>query len=189
MDTEQYVAEAQTSIDKALDVCETLSRFPRGVSLGDLARATELPAATLHRILAVLKRRGYARQDEETQRYSLTPKVLDASFQFLARSELRLHAYPVLREAVLRREFRTFLSVPATDEVTYVWAAGPDEVAMRTVYGREMPARSPASACSAIASATKYSERTTSARAANWRARYQCGLGTCRPRHSARQRK
>jgi len=68
--------------------------------------------------------------------------MLDASFQFLARSELRLHAYPVLREAVLRREFRTFLSVPATDEVTYVWAAGPDEVAMRTVYGREMPARS-----------------------------------------------
>src|SRR6478752_690446 len=142
MEPERHMAEAQTSIDKALDVCETLSRFPRGVSLGDLARATELPAATLHRILAVLKRRGYARQDEETQRYSLTLKMLDASFQFLARSELRLHAYPVLREAVLRREFRTFLSVPATDEVTYVWAAGADEVAMRTVYGREMPARS-----------------------------------------------
>jgi DNA-binding IclR family transcriptional regulator len=82
------------------------------------------------------------RQDEETQRYSLTLKMLDASFQFLGRSELRLHAYPVLRESVLRRGFRTFLSVPASDEVTYVWATGPDEVAMRTVYGRDMPSRS-----------------------------------------------
>jgi DNA-binding IclR family transcriptional regulator len=46
----------------------------------------------------------------------------------------------VLREHVVRSRARTFLAVPARDEVTYVWAAGPDEVAMRTVYGRQMPA-------------------------------------------------
>ena len=129
-----------TAIDKALEVCEALSRSPRGVALSELARAVGQPAPTLHRTLAVLKRRGYVRQDEETQRYGLTLKMLDLSFQLLGGSELRLHAYPVLREHVMRSRSRTFLAIPARDEVTYVWAAGPDDVAMRTVYGREMPA-------------------------------------------------
>jgi DNA-binding IclR family transcriptional regulator len=130
----------QTSIDKALEICETLSRAPRGLSLRELARTLRLPPPTLHRTLSVLRRRGYVRQDEETQRYGLTLKMLDLSFQLLGRSELRLHAYPVLREYVLREGTRTFLSIPAHHEVTYIWAASRDEVAMRTVYGREMPA-------------------------------------------------
>jgi DNA-binding IclR family transcriptional regulator len=133
--------EALTSIDKALDVCEALSRAPRGLSLADLGRSLQQPAPTLHRLLGVLKRRGYVRRDEESQRYGLTLRMLDMSFQLLGRSELRLHAYPVLREFVLRSGARSFLRVPAQDEVTYVWATGPDEVAMRAVYGRSVPAR------------------------------------------------
>src|SRR6185436_15899218 len=111
---------AATSIDKALEVCEALSRAPRGASVGELARTLGLPAPTAHRLLAVLKRRGYVRQDEETQRYGLTLKMLDLSFQFLGRSELRLHAYPVLREYVLGSGLRAFIAIPAADEVTYV---------------------------------------------------------------------
>ena len=45
----------------------------------------------------------------------------------------------MLREYVLRTGFRSFVTVPANGEVTYVWSVGPDEVAMHTAYGREMP--------------------------------------------------
>lgn len=128
-----------TSIDKALEVCEVLSGSPRGMSLSDLARAVRQPASTVHRLLAVLKRRGYVRQDDETQRYGLTLKMLDLTFRTLGRSELRLHAYPIMREYVLRTPHRGFIAIPASGEVTYVWSTGPDEVAMRTVYGKEMP--------------------------------------------------
>jgi DNA-binding IclR family transcriptional regulator len=131
---------ATTSIDKAFEICEALSRVPRGASVGELSRTLGLPAPTVHRLLAVLKRRGYVRQDEETQRYGLTLRMLDLSFQFLGRSELRLHAYPVVRDYVLRSGLRAFIAIPAAAEVTYVWATGADAVAMRTVYGREMPA-------------------------------------------------
>ena len=135
----QKTSGSLTSIDKALEVCEVLSGVPRGMSLSDLARALRQPASTVHRLLAVLKRRGYVRQDDETQRYGLTLKMLDLSFRSLGRSELRLHAYPIMREYVLRTPHRGFIAIPASGEVTYVWSTGPDEVAMRTVYGKEMP--------------------------------------------------
>jgi DNA-binding IclR family transcriptional regulator len=128
-----------TSIDKALEVCEVLSGMPRGMSLSDLARALRQPASTVHRLLAVLKKRGYVRQDDETQRYGLTLKMLDLSFRSLGQSELRLHAYPIMREYVLKTPYRGFIAIPSSGEVTYVWSTGPDEVAMRTVYGKEMP--------------------------------------------------
>lgn len=135
----QTASSPSTSIDKALEVCEVLSGQPRGASLTDLARVLRQPASTVHRLLGVLKRRGYVRQDEETQRYGLTLKMLDLSFRSLGRSELRLHAYPFMREYVLGASHRGFIAIPAQGEVTYLWRIGPDEVAMHTAYGREMP--------------------------------------------------
>ena len=132
-------ANVTTSIDKAFEVCEVLSGQPRGVSLSDLARTLRQPPSTVHRLLTVLKKRGYVRQEEDTQRYALTLKMLDLSFRSLGRSELRLHAYPHMREYVLSTSHRGFIAIPACGEVTYLWRSGPDEVAMHTVYGREMP--------------------------------------------------
>lgn len=127
------------SIEKALDVWEALSAAPRGLSLAEVARASHLPRSTAHRLLGVLKQRGYVVQDESTQRYSLSLKMLDLSFRLLGRSELRLHAYPVVREFVLRTGVRAFIALPDLGEVTYVWSTGPDAVTMHTVYGKEMP--------------------------------------------------
>ena len=133
-------AKSQSSIDKAFDVCEAMSLAPAGLTLTDLAHGLGMPRPSVHRLLAVLKRRGYVRQDEETQRYSLTLKMLDLSFRLIGRSELRLHAYPLLRDYVLKGGARSFVAATGANEVTYTWSAGPDEVAMRTAYGRPMPA-------------------------------------------------
>jgi hypothetical protein len=131
--------ERATSLEKALEICEALSVSARGLTVSELSRALEFPAPTVHRLLGVLKRRGYVRQDEETTRYALTLRMLDLSFRLMGRSELRLHAYPVIREHVLRTGQRAFFAVPAAGEVTYIWSAGPDEVGTYTAYGREMP--------------------------------------------------
>lgn len=149
--------ERPTSLDKALELCEILAGAVSGLSLKQLAQAARMPAPTVHRLLAVLRRRGYVRQDEESGRYALTLKMLDLSFRWLGRSELRLHAYPVVREFVLRTGSRAFIAVTTTGEVTYVWAAGPDEVAMHTTYGREMPAHCAVYVREAAASARRLS--------------------------------
>jgi hypothetical protein len=131
--------DTQSSLEKALDVCETLSGSRRGMTVSELAKALRQPPSTVHRLLAALKRRGYVTQDPETTRYGMTLKMLDLSFRLLGRSELRLHAYPVLREYALRTGFRAFIAVPTMGDVTYLWSAGPDEVGMFTAYGRQMP--------------------------------------------------
>jgi IclR family transcriptional regulator, KDG regulon repressor len=128
-----------TSIDKAFDVCEALSLEPGGMSLSDLSRALKLPRPSVHRLLTVLKRRGYVRQDGQTQRYSLGVKTLDLSFRMLGRSELRMHAYPVLRDYAAQTGCDLFLAVPPTGEVTMVRRGGAGEVGMSADYGREMP--------------------------------------------------
>jgi hypothetical protein len=133
------IKDGQTSLEKALDVCEALAGVQRGCSVTELAKLVRQPAPTVHRLLGVLKRRGFVRQDEDTMRYSLTLKMLDLSFKLLGRSELRLHAYPVLREFVLRTALRSFVAVPGAGEVTYLWQAGLDEVGMHTTHGRQMP--------------------------------------------------
>jgi DNA-binding IclR family transcriptional regulator len=127
-----------TSADKALHLLEVLSGEPGGMALRDLARQAGLPAATAHRLLLVLRRRGFVRQDREGGRYVLTLKLLDMSFRYLSGSELRLHAYPPLREYAARRPARAFVSLPA-GEVTYVWGGQGDAPAMYTAYGKTMP--------------------------------------------------
>jgi IclR family transcriptional regulator, KDG regulon repressor len=141
-------------VDKAFEVCEALSHEPAGMSLSELARALKLPRPTVHRLLAVLRRRGYVRQDEETQKYSLGMRLVDLCFRLLGRSELRLHALPILRDYAVHSGLRTFLAVPGSGEVTYIWIAGAEEVAMQTAYGREMPAH-----CSLYFDATSGSRR------------------------------
>ena len=134
-------ASGPTSVDKSLEICEALSGQPTGLSLSHLARSVHMPPPTVHRLLSILKRRGYVRQNDETARYRLTLKVLDLGFRLLGRSELKLHAYPVLREYTLRTRVRCFIAAQAGGEVTYIWGIGRDEVAMHTAYGKEMPAR------------------------------------------------
>lgn len=130
---------AATSIDKALDLIEVLSEEAEGLPLRDLVTRADLPAPTAHRLLGVLRRRGFVRQDPESGKYGLTLKLLDLSFRYLSRSELRLHAYPALREYTARTPVRAFVASPAGGEVSYVWGGQDEGPAMYTAYGKPMP--------------------------------------------------
>jgi len=59
------------SVDRALDILEALGAAPDGTGLSELARALELKTPTTHNLLRTLTARGYASQDEGTQKYRL----------------------------------------------------------------------------------------------------------------------
>jgi hypothetical protein len=128
-----------TSVDKALFLLEVLSEEPQGLPLRTVAARAQLAAPTAHRLLGILRRRGFVHQDAETGRYALTLKVLDLSFKYLKRSELRLHAFPALRAYTVRTPVRAFVAAPAEGEVSYVWGGQHEAPAMYTAYGKPMP--------------------------------------------------
>jgi DNA-binding IclR family transcriptional regulator len=86
----------ETSLDKALNVLEAISQAG-DTRLTTLVEATGYPPATIHRILAVLTRRRYVRQDPATRRYTLGLKCLDLSSRLKDHLEIITAAKPVMQ--------------------------------------------------------------------------------------------
>lgn len=63
-------------LERTLDILEALAGSLSGLGVSQISGITHLPVSTVHRLLKVLKRRGYAAQDPETRKYLLTTKML-----------------------------------------------------------------------------------------------------------------
>ena len=64
------------SVERALDIIESLANADGELGLTDLVTATGLPLATVHRLLTTLVGRGYVSQAPQSRRYLLGPSVL-----------------------------------------------------------------------------------------------------------------
>jgi DNA-binding IclR family transcriptional regulator len=89
----------ETSLDKALNVLEIISQAG-DTRLSTLAGATGYPPATIHRILRVLVRRRYVRQDPATRKYMLSLKCLEISSRVKDNLEIITAARPALQKLV-----------------------------------------------------------------------------------------
>ncbi len=58
------------SVERALMLLEILASSPGEVGISELAKATSLPTATIHRLLATLVTCGYARRDPGSRKYA-----------------------------------------------------------------------------------------------------------------------
>jgi len=56
-------------LERALDILEALIAVPGGLGISEISGKTQLPVSTVHRLLKVLKKRGYADQNPETRKY------------------------------------------------------------------------------------------------------------------------
>jgi DNA-binding IclR family transcriptional regulator len=64
------------SLLRALSLIDILSSSPDGQSLGEIARAAQLPPSTVHRLLQSLQQMGYVIQDHATAHYALGEKLI-----------------------------------------------------------------------------------------------------------------
>jgi len=65
------------SIDRVFDIIETLSSVPLGMTLSDLASATDLHISTAYRLVTSLSELGYARKDPASGKYRLTLRMYE----------------------------------------------------------------------------------------------------------------
>jgi IclR family acetate operon transcriptional repressor len=84
------------SIQRALSLLEALEDSRGEVGIAELSKRVRLHVSTVHRILATLVARGYARQSPETGRYALGAKALHLAESYLGQMDLRRVVRPVL---------------------------------------------------------------------------------------------
>jgi IclR family transcriptional regulator, acetate operon repressor len=77
-------------VDRSLDILEQLTSAADDLSVSELRESLDLPAGTVHRLLAVLVKRGYAVQNARTRRYGPGPRLLAISAQALANERFSL---------------------------------------------------------------------------------------------------
>jgi DNA-binding IclR family transcriptional regulator len=106
----------RSAADKTLVVLEALADHSR---VGDIAKSTVLPKATVHRILQTLVRHGFARTDGHGE-YVGGPRILSLAGRFLQRLDIAEQVRPILRDLQERTGWTVHLALLSGDEAVYV---------------------------------------------------------------------
>ena len=88
------------ALNSGLDVLEALSSAAHPVGVSELARLVEADKGNVHRLLAVLERRGYVNRDERSKSYSLAAGVVQLAGALLRNMDVVSQARPLTRELV-----------------------------------------------------------------------------------------
>lgn len=112
-------------VSRAWEVIEALFNYPEGRTLGDLAAQTGQPKASVFRDLREYCALGLVRQDEPSQRYVLTHKVIGLALRHLAGTGVHDAAQPVLDRLARTVGELVRLAVMDGDTPVYVaWSQG-----------------------------------------------------------------
>ncbi len=84
-------------LHKTLDILETIKDAPGGLRLSDLARAVELPKATVYRILITLEGRGFLDRGGDGS-YRVARKMFDLQQPFPIEQLLNREAQPLMEQ-------------------------------------------------------------------------------------------
>jgi IclR family pca regulon transcriptional regulator len=85
------------SVERGLAVLAAFSSERPLIGVSELARELDMNRSTAHRYIATLAQLGYLKQDPESKRYRLGPKVLDLGFAAINSMSVREIAAPHLR--------------------------------------------------------------------------------------------
>ncbi len=131
------------SVERTFDVLEALAATDGELGILDLSNRVGLHASTVHRLLATLVLRGYARQSSQTGRYSLGPRALLLGRAFSDQSTIRAEAHPFLQRLVEASGETANLSTLDYDEAVYIdQVSSPQVVRMFAEIGRRVPLHS-----------------------------------------------
>ena len=89
------------ALEKGLDMLELLAYEPRGLSLSELAIASSRKVSEIFRTVDCLKRRGFIRVDERTDRIILSMRMFELAHRFPPTERLIAAALPEM-EALAR---------------------------------------------------------------------------------------
>lgn len=133
------------SLERGLAILSAFSPGRRLIGVSELSRDLGLTRSTTHRYIATLARLGYLRQDADTRKYGLGPRVLELGFTAINSLELRHVAAPYLRR--LCDETGHTVNMAILDDVDVVYVercrvsrSGQHEIDLDLHVGSRLPA-------------------------------------------------
>ena len=106
------------SVERALELLEALAEPGDGRGVSELGRATGLPVATIHRLLATMAAKGYVRQDSASHKYLLGSHLIQLGEA--ATRHFASFAHPYLAELMEASGETANLAVFEGGNVAYV---------------------------------------------------------------------
>lgn len=143
------------AVERAVEVLNILAEHPSGLSLADLARTSDVPMTTLHRLLGVLRRSTLV-GETAAGRYVVGSGTVVLARAFLDGLDLREAARPAMADVVSRTSETCHLGILASVHIVYIEKidsphpvrmysrVGGTNPALSTAIGRAVLAHSPA---------------------------------------------
>lgn len=129
-----------SSIDKALDLLEVLARAEEPLSLAALSAEVGMPKSSVHRMLRILCRRGYVRQDDATHLYALGFRIFALHNLPAQHRRLVSTARPHLRRLATKLRQTVNLAVLDPVELGYwVHSETPTSFGTKVTTGEQTP--------------------------------------------------
>jgi DNA-binding IclR family transcriptional regulator len=107
------------SVDRALDIIETLSLERDGLGVTELAKRIGLHKSTTHRLLTTLSQRGYVAKRGNGV-YHLGLKIIEAASCYINSLELQTEARPYVAQITTELGLTAHLGVLEGDQVVYI---------------------------------------------------------------------
>jgi len=112
MSTDLNNSNLVKSVERAIDILDCLTEYPKGCGIGELSKNLSLSKSTIHRIISTLKFKEYVTQDKESEKYQLGLKVLNLSSSVINSMDLIHIARPYIHEFANKVDEVIHLCVP-----------------------------------------------------------------------------
>lgn len=115
------------SLEKALNVLECFSEAEPELGISDIARKLDLNKSNVHDILQTFMKMGYMEQNESSQKYSLSVKMLTFSNIVNRHMGYYYAAYDVMEDLANRVHGIVYFSIPHGLDLLYLYSSFPKE--------------------------------------------------------------
>lgn len=129
------------SVARAIKIIECFSESAFELDLSEVVHKTNLPKATVHRILATLKNGRLVNQDPENRKYKLSLKLFELGSLVFRKLKLREAALPFIEELSEKSGETVHLGILDKDEVISIEKADSSFSLRSSIYiGKRAPA-------------------------------------------------
>lgn len=132
--------EIVQSIERALCILEVLSDYKDGLGITEISNKVNLHKSTVYRLLNTLIYKGYIKQNENSNKYSLTLKLFELGNKKIENTDLLTVSKPYLKELMEKTNEVVHLVVREGIDIVYVDKVEPRKsITMYTRIGMRKP--------------------------------------------------